>query len=81
MLTAIWALDDFTAENGATLVVPGSHRNRHGKPARGEAVPMEMLAGSVMLFSGRLWHGAGANTSTRPRLIAGQHPREWLMTS
>jgi hypothetical protein len=49
MLTAIWALDDFTAENGATLVVPGSHEQGQGKPAREEAVPMEMPAGSVML--------------------------------
>ena len=67
MVTAIWALDDFTARNGATLVVPGSHQIA-GKPDPGEAVPVEMPAGSVLLFSGRLYHGAGANTTTQTRL-------------
>jgi Phytanoyl-CoA dioxygenase (PhyH) len=42
MLTAIWALDDFTASNGATLVVPGSHQLATGKPDPGQAVPVEM---------------------------------------
>jgi ectoine hydroxylase-related dioxygenase (phytanoyl-CoA dioxygenase family) len=68
MMTAIWALDDFTADNGSTRVVPGSHRLTQGKPGGSEAVPVPMPAGSVLIFSGRLWHGAGASTSTRPRL-------------
>jgi hypothetical protein len=50
MVTAIWALDDFTAGNGATLVIPGSHRRAEGKPGRSEAVPVEMPSGSVLLF-------------------------------
>jgi ectoine hydroxylase-related dioxygenase (phytanoyl-CoA dioxygenase family) len=79
MVTAIWALDDFTAGNGATLVIPGSHRRAQGKPGRSEAVPVEMPAGSVLLFSGRLWHGAGANTSTRPRLaVVIDYAQPWL---
>jgi ectoine hydroxylase-related dioxygenase (phytanoyl-CoA dioxygenase family) len=79
MVTAIWALDDFTAGNGATLVVPGSHEQEHGKPGRGQAVPVEMPAGSVLLFPGRLWHGAGANTSTRPRLaVVIDYIQPWL---
>jgi ectoine hydroxylase-related dioxygenase (phytanoyl-CoA dioxygenase family) len=79
MLTAIWALDDFTAANGATLVVPGSHDPAQGKPATGEAVPVEMPAGSVLLFSGRLWHGAGANTSTGPRrAVVIDYLQPWL---
>jgi ectoine hydroxylase-related dioxygenase (phytanoyl-CoA dioxygenase family) len=79
MLTAIWALDDFTASNGATLVVPGSHQSAAGKPDRGEAVPVEMPAGSLLLFCGRLYHGAGANTSNRPRLgVIIDYQQPWL---
>lgn len=79
MLTAIWALDDFTVGNGATRVVPGSHQPLAGKPAPDEAVPVPMPAGSVLLFSGRLYHGAGANTSTRPRLgVVIDYQQPWL---
>lgn len=79
MVTAIWALDDFTADNGATLVIPGSHQRAQGKPSGSEAVPVEMAAGSVLLFPGRLWHGAGANTSTRPRLaVVIDYAQPWL---
>jgi ectoine hydroxylase-related dioxygenase (phytanoyl-CoA dioxygenase family) len=79
MLTAMWALDDFTADNGATRVVPGSHEPGRGKPGTGESVPVEMPAGSVLLFTGRLWHGAGANTSTRPRLgVIIDYIQPWL---
>jgi ectoine hydroxylase-related dioxygenase (phytanoyl-CoA dioxygenase family) len=79
MVTAIWALDDFTAGNGATLVIPGSHVRAQGRPDRSEAVPVEMPAGSVLVFSGRLWHGAGANTSTRPRLaVVIDYAQPWL---
>jgi ectoine hydroxylase-related dioxygenase (phytanoyl-CoA dioxygenase family) len=79
MLTALWALDDFTADNGATRVVPGSHQPDRGKPGPGETVPAEMPAGSVLLFAGRLWHGAGANISTRPRLgVVIDYVQPWL---
>lgn len=79
MLTAIWALDDFTASNGATQVVPGSHHAAAGKPDPGQAVPVEMAAGSVLLFSGRLYHGAGANTSQQTRLgVVIDYQQPWL---
>ncbi len=79
MLTAIWALDDFTAENGATRVVPASHEGPARKPDPAETVPVEMPAGSVLLFSGRLYHGAGANVSDRPRLgVAIDYIQPWL---
>jgi ectoine hydroxylase-related dioxygenase (phytanoyl-CoA dioxygenase family) len=79
MITALWALDDFTAGNGATRVVPGSHLRPDGKPDPAEAVPAEMAAGSVLLFSGRLYHGAGANTTTRPRLgVVIDYIQPWL---
>ena len=66
MITALWALDDFTADNGGTRIVPGSHLRPVGKPDAAEAIPVEMPVGSVLLLAGRLYHGAGANTTSRP---------------
>ncbi|HEY2079697.1 MAG TPA: phytanoyl-CoA dioxygenase family protein [Streptosporangiaceae bacterium] len=63
----------------ATQVVPGSHQPTTGKPDPGRAVPVEMPAGSVLLFSGRLYHGAGANTSTQTRLgVVIDYQQPWL---
>lgn len=59
------AVSDFTAENGATLVVPGSHtwsEDRVADPS--EAVPAVMRAGSALLFLGSTHHGGGANRTT-----------------
>ena len=79
MITALWALDDFTADNGATRVVPGSHLRPAGKPDPAETIPAEMPAGSVLLFCGRLYHGAGANTTGRPRLgVVIDYVQPWL---
>lgn len=64
-LNAIWALSDFTEENGATRIVPGSHRLDH-PPEYGreyETVPALMPAGSIMLFDSALWHAGGTNHS------------------
>jgi ectoine hydroxylase-related dioxygenase (phytanoyl-CoA dioxygenase family) len=68
-LNAMWAVDDFTAENGATRVIPGSHRWADGrKPGPADAVVVaEMPVGSVLIWLGSTWHGAGANASPRPR--------------
>ena len=68
--TAIWALTDFTAENGATRLVPGSHESER-IPRRGDApefVRAEMRAGSVLVYHGSLWHAGGANRSGERRL-------------
>ena len=64
-LTAIFALTDFTEENGATVVVPGSHRWPGANP---EVQPDQtcravMKAGSAILYSGKIMHGGGANVS------------------
>ena len=70
MVTSMWALDDFTAENGGTRFVPGSHRfvgtpDEPGALDGIEVRALEMPAGSVMIFHGSLWHGGGANTHAR----------------
>jgi hypothetical protein len=79
MITALWALDDFTADNGATRIVPGSHLRRAGKPDPAETIPAEMPAGSVLLFTGRLYHGAGANITSRSRLgVVIDYVQPWL---
>jgi ectoine hydroxylase-related dioxygenase (phytanoyl-CoA dioxygenase family) len=65
----MWMLDDFTGENGATRVVPGSHRARRHPEAidRSAAVPATGPAGTALVFDGRLWHGTGRNLTERPR--------------
>ena len=68
-LNAIWALSDFTNNNGATRIVPGSHKLDHA-PEYGrdyDSVMATMPAGSVMLFDSALWHGGGANVSNERR--------------
>ncbi|WP_454618117.1 phytanoyl-CoA dioxygenase family protein [Bradyrhizobium cenepequi] len=64
-LNAIWALSDFTNNNGATRIIPGSHKLDHA-PEYGrhyDSVMATMPAGSVMLFDSALWHAGGANES------------------
>lgn len=67
---SMWALTDFTVANGATRIVPGSHRF-HDKPEYGshpQSIPAEMPKGSVLVWNGSLWHGGGANNSDKRRV-------------
>ncbi|MGH3641356.1 MAG: phytanoyl-CoA dioxygenase family protein [Mycobacterium sp.] len=64
----LWALSDYTAEMGATRIVPGSHLP--GAPTEftdADCVQAEMTRGSVLLYSGKIWHSGGANRSERVR--------------
>jgi ectoine hydroxylase-related dioxygenase (phytanoyl-CoA dioxygenase family) len=66
----MWALTDFTEGNGATRVIPGSHRALDS-PDLGrtyDSIPAEMDRGSVLVWHGSLWHGGGANTTTATRV-------------
>lgn len=64
----IWVLSDFTAENGATRIVPGSHTwNENAEPDEDQFVQAEMPRGSLALYLGTTFHGAGRNTTDEPR--------------
>ncbi|CAK9000205.1 Uncharacterized protein Rv3633 [Durusdinium trenchii] len=61
-VATVWALTDFTAETGATMVFPGSHKVADFKDFS-NPVPCVMPAGSVVVFLSTLWHGGGANVT------------------
>ena len=65
----IWAITDFTSENGATQVVPGSTQWPDDQEIKPEQITQaEMKAGSVLVYSGSVFHGGGANTSDQDRI-------------
>lgn len=67
IVNTMWALTEFTAENGATRLVPGSQdATELGEDP--SIVIAEMEPGSVLLWNGGLFHGGGANHAQRPRL-------------
>jgi ectoine hydroxylase-related dioxygenase (phytanoyl-CoA dioxygenase family) len=69
---SVWLLDDFTPKNGATRIIPGSHRwRRLPPPGLYEAHPEEVLvtgkAGDVVVMNAHAWHGGTANHTAAPR--------------
>ena len=65
----IWAVTDFTAENGATQVVPGSPQWPDDVEIRPEQITQaEMQAGSVLVYSGSVFHGGGENRTESDRI-------------
>jgi ectoine hydroxylase-related dioxygenase (phytanoyl-CoA dioxygenase family) len=88
-VSVIGAIDPFTAENGATVVAPGTHTwgaaelesFRAGKGPEISPIPLEMAAGAIAIFPGTLVHGAGANRSNAARLAyTNQYCEPWLRT-
>jgi len=72
--SVMFMITDFTVENGATRVYPGSHLSGRQPIADWQDndgwVPVVAPAGSALVFDGRLWHAAGANRTAMPRMGA-----------
>ena len=66
----MWAITDFTEENGATRVCPGTHLADHSPDPREhyDSIPAVMEKGSVLVWVGSLWHGGGANRTDQRRV-------------
>ena len=66
----MWAITDFTEENGATRLCPGTHMADHSPDLREryDSIPAEMPKGGVLVWVGSLWHGGGANTTSERRV-------------
>jgi ectoine hydroxylase-related dioxygenase (phytanoyl-CoA dioxygenase family) len=69
---SVWMLDDFTLENGATRMIPGSHHwHKSPPPGMYEPHPQEQLitgkAGTVVVMNAHMWHGGTANRTDSPR--------------
>ena len=69
LCNALFAFDDFTQQNGATHLVPFSHKWTKPVDQNVESIQIEMHSGSVVLWEGGMWHGGGANvTEDRERM-------------
>jgi ectoine hydroxylase-related dioxygenase (phytanoyl-CoA dioxygenase family) len=94
-MSVIGAIDDFTADNGGTVIIPGSHAwgpqelaAVRGASQAGRRTPLlesmfslEMPAGAIAVFQGTLVHGAGANRSDARRLaFTNQYCEPWART-
>ena len=80
VVNAMWPLCDFTKENGGTVLIPGSHRWANEFPNdESPRITIEMPAGSLLIYSGNLWHGGGANHTDQPRLgVVLHYSASWL---
>jgi ectoine hydroxylase-related dioxygenase (phytanoyl-CoA dioxygenase family) len=83
MVNALWAYSAFKKENGATLIVPGSHKWQEGRqPNPNEIMYAEMPPGSVLIYAGSLLHAGGANVTDEPRTgITISYSLGWLRQS
>jgi ectoine hydroxylase-related dioxygenase (phytanoyl-CoA dioxygenase family) len=81
-INTLLAIDEFTAENGGTLIVPGTHQLAQ-PPSHDymqlHSIPVECPEGSMIVFDSTLWHAAGRNNSGRDRLgVNQQFTRSYL---
>ena len=79
----IWMVDDFTADNGATRVVPGSHKSLKKPSWKGGSIEGEVTltgpAGSVAIWLSSTWHRPGPNTTDHPRrAVMCDFIRSWI---
>ena len=81
-INVMFAIDEFSAKNGATLVVPRTHQAMSipdEQYLKENAIPVECPAGSMFVFDSTLWHAAGANVSGADRLaINHQFTRSYI---
>jgi len=83
-ISTIWAIDDFTAMNGGTVVIPKSHKWEARFPTAEDieklGVSVEMPAGSVVVFLSTLWHGGGANVTPNVSrcAVSAQYCEPWI---
>jgi ectoine hydroxylase-related dioxygenase (phytanoyl-CoA dioxygenase family) len=80
-INVMFAIDEFSSETGATLVVPGTHQTSTPPTdqLKQTAIAVECPAGSMVVFDSTLWHAAGANTSGKDRLaINHQFTRSYI---
>jgi ectoine hydroxylase-related dioxygenase (phytanoyl-CoA dioxygenase family) len=81
-INVLFAIDEFTRDNGATWVVPRTHQTQTAPSAEAvatSAIPIECPSGSMIVFDSTLWHAAGSNTSGSDRLaINQQFTRSWI---
>lgn len=82
-LNGMWAVTDFTEANGATRIAPGSHHwSNREKLGIDDTVPAEMPKGSLLLYTGSVYHGGGDNESDQWRSgLSLQHALGWLTQS
>ena len=80
VVNVMWPLQDFTEGNGATRIVPGSHRWGAELPDPDTAtIAAELSVGSILLYLGSLWHGGGANHTDTSRLgVVLHYGASWL---
>jgi ectoine hydroxylase-related dioxygenase (phytanoyl-CoA dioxygenase family) len=80
VVNVMWPLEEFTAANGATRIVTGSHRWGDERP--GPTTPVttvEMPARTALVYLGSVWHGGGANQTDRARLgVVLHYASAWL---
>lgn len=80
---SMWALTDFTEENGATRILPGTHQADRSPELslddEPRGIPAVMKKGSVLVFDGSVWHGGGANRSHARRMgLAMNYCAGWM---